>query len=64
MLRGHKGNAFAAQAIAHRTGLVETKQFVPVVDEQVEVSEKAFTENPPDPRIGCLNRSEVLDYGR
>ncbi len=64
MLRGDKGNALAAHTVPHRICLVETKQFVSIVDKQVEVSEKTLTENPPNARIGCLNLSEVLDYGR
>ena len=63
MLRANKRNALAANTIAHRAGLIETEQFVPVVDEQVEVSEKTLTENSPNVRIGGLNRPQVLNYG-
>src|ERR1700749_3542410 len=59
MLRADKGNAFAAYTFAHRTGLVQTEQFVPVVHKQVEVSEKTLAEDAPNARIGGLNRSEV-----
>jgi hypothetical protein len=63
MLRADKGNALAAHAISHRTGLVETEQFVSIVDKQVKVSKKTLTENPANARIGGLNLSKVLDYG-
>jgi hypothetical protein len=39
------------------------KQFVRIVDQQVEVGEEIFTEDPTNARIGCLNLSEALDYG-
>src|ERR1700721_56253 len=60
-LRRHEGNALAAYMISHRVGLVETKQFVPVVDKQVEMSEETLTQNSPNPRIGCSNLSKVVD---
>ena len=37
---------------------------MPIVDEQIEVSEKILAEDPPNPRIGCPNLPKVLDYGR
>jgi hypothetical protein len=37
---------------------------VPIVDEQIEVSEEALAENSPNPGIGCLNLPKVLDYSR
>src|SRR5258708_30233808 len=61
-LRGHEGNTLAAHTISHRIGLVETEQFVPIVDEQVEMSEKTLTQNSPNPRIGCPNLSKVVDH--
>jgi hypothetical protein len=47
--------------------LVETKQFIRVVDDVVEVGEEiftVFTEDSTNARIRCLNRSEVLGIDR
>ena len=52
MLRCHQWNAFAVHFVSHYLGLVETEQFVPIVDEQIEVSEEALAKNSPNPGIG------------
>src|SRR6266567_300945 len=57
----HERDLFAAHTFSHRACLVETKQFVRVVDQQVEVGEEVFPEDSTNARIGCLNLSEVLD---
>src|SRR5258708_18259010 len=64
ILRGHQWDVLAAHALTHRACLVETKQLASIVDEQVEMCEKIFTENPADARIGCLNLPKVLDHDK
>jgi len=62
MFRCHERNALAADIFAHHACLVETEQLVRIVDQQVEVREEIFTEDPANTGIGCLNLSEVLDH--
>jgi len=45
-IRGNQWDALAAHSLAHRPGFVETKQFVRIVDEQVEVCQKILAEFP------------------
>ena len=54
-------NVLATHLLPHRVGLVETEQFVFVVDEHVEVCEKRLTENPAYVGISGLNLSKALD---
>ena len=51
-------NVLAADTLAHHACLVETEQLVRIVDQQVEVREEIFTEDPANAGIGCLNLSE------
>ncbi len=52
----------AANSFTHRMRVVDTEQFVLIVDENVEVCEEALAEYLPNARIGGLNLSEVLHH--
>jgi hypothetical protein len=45
----------------HAAGLVETEQHVPLIDEQVKVSEKVLAENAADLGIRRLDSCEIKD---
>ena len=46
----------------HRAGLVQTNQFMRIVDKQVEVAKKVFAEHPTNTSVGGSNRPQILDY--
>src|SRR5450631_193025 len=63
MFRGNQRNMFAMYPLAQCGWVVETKQSVSVIDEQVELCQKILPENPSNASIARFDLSQFLNYG-